>query len=468
MRNPSKSIAVVAVLLVGLLLGGPAAAHDSLRERIEAFVRAEQKRQGVPGLAVGVVSHGRVVLSKGYGFANLEHQVPVETDTLFQSGSVGKMFTAMAVMLQVEAGRVALSDSITKYFPDAPATWRPITVRHLLTHTSGVGDIYDVLDLRKDYTDADYLQIAYGRPLQFPAGLRWYYSNTGYVLLGILVNQVAGTSYVNVLGSQVFRPAHMTSARGISEEDVIPNRAAGYSVVNGVVKNQEWVSPSLNRNADGSLYFSLKDVLAWDAAVDQRAILGRGSWQQILTPVKLNSGASYPYGFGWMLQERAGQPLHQHTGGWQGFVCVYSRFLGDELSIVVLLNSNTANPTTFADGIAAIVNPALAVPPLAPVPDREPAMTARFTAMLEQLRNGTLDPTDFAYLPSWFFPEAVPYYQDLVQDLGPAGPLVLAKREVLGDDRVYTYLVKFGTATWRYKVSIIPDGRVTQFSLAEN
>nr|WP_249347659.1 serine hydrolase domain-containing protein [Corallococcus exiguus] len=111
--HASNPIAVVSALLVGLLLGAPAAAHDSLRERIEAFVRAEQRRQGVPGLAVGVVRHGRVVLSKGYGFANLEHQVPVETETLFQSGSVGKVFTAMTVMLQVEAGRVELSDSIT-------------------------------------------------------------------------------------------------------------------------------------------------------------------------------------------------------------------------------------------------------------------------------------------------------------------------------------------------------------------
>ncbi|WP_254330567.1 hypothetical protein [Corallococcus exiguus] len=213
---------------------------------------------------------------------------------------------------------------------------------------------------------------------------------------------------------------------------------------------------------------TMKDVLAWDAAVDQRAILGRGSWQQILTPVKLNSGASYPYGFGWVIKERAGKPLHQHAGSWQGFVSAYSRFLGDELSIVVLINSNTANPTTFVDGIAAIVNPALAVPPLAPVPDGEPAMTARFKGMLEQLRNGTLDPAGFAYVPSWFFPEAVPYYQDLLQDLGPAGPIVLAKREVLGDDRVYTYLVKFGAATWRYTVSIIPDGRVTSLSLAKN
>ncbi|WP_208721637.1 hypothetical protein [Corallococcus aberystwythensis] len=114
------------------------------------------------------------------------------------------------------------------------------------------------------------------------------------------------------------------------------------------------------------------------------------------------------------------------------------------------------------------MNPALAVPPLAPIPDGEPAMAARFKVMLEQLRNGALDPAGFACIPSWFFPEAVPYSQDLLQDLGPAGPLVLAKREVLGDDRVYTYLVKFGAATWRYTVSIIPDGRVTSLSLAGN
>jgi hypothetical protein len=282
------------------------------------------------------------------------------------------------------------------------------------------------------------------------------------------VNRVAGTSYVNVLGEQVFKPARMKTARGISEEDVIPNRAAGYRLVRGEVKNQRWVSPSLNTTGDGSLYFSLKDLLAWDAAVDARALLTRGSWREILTPVKLDSGAPHPYGFGWFLEERNGKPLHQHTGSWQGFKTAYFRFLGDSLSIIVLANLSQTDPEAFANGIAAVVDPALAVPPLAPIPDLEPEATARFTTLLEQAREGTLEPAGFAYVPWYFFDYLAPNYQRLLQSLGPAGPLVLAKREVVGDDRVYTYLVQFGPATYRYSVSLIPDGRVSAFILREN
>ncbi|NPC72592.1 beta-lactamase family protein [Corallococcus exiguus] len=468
MRHSLKPLTLAVVFLMGLLVARPAQARDSLRERIDAFVRAEQKRLGVPGLAVGVVSHGRVVLAKGYGFANLEHQVPVGTDTLFQSGSVGKMFTATALMLQVEAGRVSLSDSVTKYFPDAPATWKPITVRHLLTHTSGIKDLEGLLDERKDYTEQEFAEFIYKLPLEFPAGLRWNYSNSGYVLLGLLVNRVAGMTYQEVLGRQVFKPAGMKTARGISEADVIPNRAAGYELVGGVVKNQQWVSQSLNTTGDGALYFSLKDMLAWEEAVAKQALLTQDSWREVLSPVKLNSGASQPYGFGWEVLERNGQPLHRHTGSWQGFRTAYSRFLGDELSIVVLANLDKSNPALLVEGIAAIVNPALAVPPLKPIPDTEPEVTARLTELLEKTRQGAWEPSMFAYVPARYFEEAGPYFRSILQGLGAAGPLVLANRETRGDDRLYTYLVQFGAATWRYRVGLTPDNRVTLLTLQAN
>jgi CubicO group peptidase (beta-lactamase class C family) len=465
MQGSLKSFSLVLVFLMGLLAGRPSAAHESLRQRIDAYVRAEQKRLNVPGVAVAVVSHGRVVLAKGYGSANLEHQVPVTPDTLFQSASLGKQFTAMAVMLQVEAGRVSLSDSITRYFPDAPASWAPITVRHLLTHTSGIRDLERLLDRRKDYTDAQFAQFIYALPLDFPAGQRWSYSNSGYVLLGLLVKRVTGASYVDVLAEHVFKPTRMKTARGISEDDIIPNRSSGYRLVRGEVKHQQWVSPSLNTTGDGSLYVSLKDLLAWDAAVDRNAVLTRGSWRDILSPVKLNSGASYGYGFGWFLEERNGQPVQQHTGSWQGFKTAYFRFLGEELSIIVLANLSQVDPEAFANGIAAVVNPALAVPPLAPIPDEEPEATARFTTLLEQVREGTLNPAEFAYVPHDFFSGYLPYYQRLLQSLGPAEPLVLVKRTMAGDDRVSTYLVRFGAATYRYTVALLPDGRVSNLEL---
>ncbi|RKH58449.1 serine hydrolase domain-containing protein [Corallococcus llansteffanensis] len=465
MRLPSQSLAWVVVLLWGLFAALPAAAQAPLRGRLDAFVRAELARQKVPGVAVGVVSHGKVVLAKGYGFANLEHQVPVTPDTLFQSGSVGKQFTTMAVMLQVEAGKLSLADKVTKFFPDAPAAWSDITVRHLLTHTSGIADLEGLFDYRKDYTDAELARFAYTFPLDFPVGTRWSYSNTGYVLLGIIVNRVTGTFYGDVLAERVFKPAGMKTARGISEADVIPHRAAGYRQVDGVVKNQEWVSPSLNTTADGSLYFSLKDLLAWDAAVQRRALLTPESWQEILTPGKLQSGASVPYGFGWQIDERGGKPLHHHGGQWQGFTTNFSRYVGDSLSIIVLANADFAQPGRFADGLAALVNPALAEPPLAPIEDREPQVTARLKALLEQARSGTLSPADFAYFKPSSFPERAKRYQQTLASLGPAGPLVLAQRRTVGDDRVYTYLVAFGPRTARFTVALAPDDRVTMLGL---
>lgn len=465
MYGRSSSFLRSVVLWMVLLAAGAASAKDTLVARIEAFIRAEQQRQGVVGLAVGVVHKGKVVLAKGYGSANLEHGVPVTADTIFQSGSLGKQFTAMAVMAQVEAGRLSLSDSITKFFPGAPAGWAPITVRHLLTHTSGIQDLEGEIDERKDYTDEDFVRYIAALPLEFAPGERWSYSNSGYVLLGILVNRVAGKFYGEVLAEQVFRPAGMKTARGISEDDIVPHRSSGYRREGDAVKHQTWVSPSLNATADGSLYFSVKDLVAWDAAVERRALLREESWREILSPVKLNSGSLQPYGFGWEVLTRAGQPLHRHTGAWQGFRTGYFRFLGERLSIIVLANTAQASTSRFAEGIAALVNPALAVPPLAPIPDTEPEVTAQAAKLMEQVRDGTVDPTRFAYVPKKQMSERLSRYQELLRKLGAPGPLVLVKREARGDDRIYQYQVRVGEGTYVLSMALIPDGRVSLFDV---
>jgi CubicO group peptidase (beta-lactamase class C family) len=464
-RSLVRRLVTVAVLLLSLAAVRPAAAQGALRERLDSFVRAEMARQKVPGVAIGIVKNGKVVLAKGYGFANLEHQVPVRPETLFQSGSLGKQFTAMAVMLQVEAGKLTLEDPLTKFFPEAPASWSTLTVRHLLNHTSGLPDLEGKLDYRKDYSDEDLARYAYALPLEFTPGSRWSYSNTGYVLLGIIVNRVAGTFYGDILRERVFKPAGMTTARIINEADIIPHRAAGYRLVQGELKNQEWVAPSLNTTGDGSLYVSVRDMLAWDAAVQARALLTPESWKEILSPARLNSGATFPYGFGWQIEERGGKPLHQHGGWWQGFTTLFSRFVGDSLSIIVLTNSGTANPAAFADGLAPLMNPALAPRAPTPIEDREPQVTARLAALLEKAREGTLAPADFAYARAGFFPDRVKAYQERLRALGPAGPLVLVERVTRGDDRVYSYDVPFGTQTWRFTVALAPDDRLSFFGL---
>jgi CubicO group peptidase (beta-lactamase class C family) len=376
------------------------------------------------------------------------------------------MFTATAVMLQVEDGKLALSDPLTKFFPDAPATWRDITVRHLLNHTSGIPDYtISTFDYRKDYTEDQLARLAYEQKLEFPAGSRWNYSNTGYALLGFIVHKVSGRFYGDVLADRVFKPLGMRTARVIDEADVIPNRAAGYQLVNGQIKNQDWVAPQLNTTADGSLYWSVRDLIAWDAAVKRRALLKPESWEQILTPVRLTSGRSYPYGMGWFIEERGGKPLQQHSGSWQGFKTQLSRFLGDDLDIIVLANLSQADPGRIADGIAAIINPTLAVKAPAPITDREPQVAARVGRLLDTIRDGKLTPAEFAYVRAGFFPDAAKFYEDQLKKLGPQQRLVLLDRREIGDDRVYIYEVVFPSGSRYVRVGLAPDDRVSTFSL---
>lgn len=370
--------APLMMLPVLLVLGlSPAArAADFPGQAIDEFVQSEMQAQSVPGVAVGIVSHGEVLKAQGYGYANLELMVPVSPVSIFQSGSIGKMFTATAIMLQVEDGKLALSDPLTRFFPDAPASWADITVYQLLTHTSGIPDYAEGLpDYRRDYTEQELAAIAFPRPLDFPPGTRWSYSNTAYDLLGIIVNRVSGSFYGDVLAERVFRPLGMKTARIISEADIVPNRTDGYRLADGVVKNQEWVSPSLNTVASGALYFSVEDMIAWDAGVRRRAILTPESWDIVLQPVRLKSGKTWPYGFGWFLGERAGQPVHRHSGSWQGFKTSYARFIGDDLSIIVLANLDQADPGRILEGIAALIDPALAEPESESIEDAEPQVT---------------------------------------------------------------------------------------------
>lgn len=443
-------------------------AQGSLSERIDEFVRAEIQRQHVPGVAIGIIRNGEVVKAQGYGFANLEHQVPVGPATIFQSGSLGKQFTAAAVMLQIEDGKLSLSDPLTKFFPDAPTTWRSITVYHLLTHTSGIPDYEDgKLDYRKDHTEEDLARFAIALPLEFPAGTRWNYSNTGYVLLGIIVHNVSGSFYGDVLAARVFEPLGMKTARVISEADIVQNRAAGYRIENGAMKNQEWVSPVLNTSADGSLYFSVRDVMEWDAGIRARAVLKPESWNRMLQPVVLKSGKTYPYGFGWFLDERGGQPLQQHGGSWQGFKTQFSRFIGEDISIVVLANLAQADPARFADGIAEIMSPKLAVPVFKPIDDREPQVTARLSRLLDDARTGKLVPSEFAYVRAGFFPDGAKSIQEQLRTLGPAQRMVLVHRTEKGDDRIFMYEVAFRGRTMYYTLALAPDDRVSLFQLQE-
>lgn len=343
--------------LLFLILSFPALwAQSSPDAAVDRYIQSEMQKRHIPGLALLVARNGQIVRAQGYGFSNLELQVPVKPETIFQSGSMGKQFTATAVMMLVEQGKVALDDPLTKYFPEAPAAWWQVTVRNLLSHTAGFTDYPDDFDFRRDYSENELLKIVEAIPLAYPPGTKYAYSNLGFLTLGILIHRVSGQFYGDFLHDRVFAPLGMSTTRIISEADIIPNRAAGYRLVKGEWKNQEWVSPALNTTADGALYFSILDLAKWDAALYTEKLLKRSSLDQMWMVAKYKNGGpnSGDYGFGWFIHRVNGHRVIEHEGQWQGFNTNISRYVDDKLTVVVLTNLDHDEPDEITHGVAGL------------------------------------------------------------------------------------------------------------------
>ena len=350
--NLRALVSSAACMLV--LFAAAQAQSPATTAAVTEYVKTEMQRQHIPGLSLLVIKDGKIVRAEGFGLANVELQVPVKPETVFQSGSVGKQFTATAVMMLVEEGKIGLDDPLTKYFTDAPAAWKEVTIRELLSHTAGFGDYPKDFDMRKDWTEEEELKLVESIPLAYPPGTSWAYSNFGYMTLGILIHRVTGEFYGDFLQQRIFQPLGMHSTRIISEADIVPNRSAGYRLVKGELKNQEWVAPMVNTTADGSLYFTILDLAKWDAALYTEKLLKRSSLDLMWTVVKLKNGQPNKgdYGFGWFIEQRHGHRCIQHDGSWQGFETAIDRYVDDQLTVVALSNLESAQPGKITQHVA--------------------------------------------------------------------------------------------------------------------
>ncbi|HEV2341833.1 MAG TPA: serine hydrolase domain-containing protein [Candidatus Acidoferrales bacterium] len=452
-------------------------ASAAIDKRVDAFVMSELHRQKIPGLSIGVYRDGDIVKAKGYGLENVELNVPASAKTIYESGSMGKQFTATAVMMLVEEGKLSLDDKIKKYFTDAPASWDAITVRNLLSHTSGIKNYTTkAMDYRKDYSEDELVKMAESAPLDFAPGTDWSYSNTGFVLLGILIHKVSGEFYGDFLQEHIFKPLGMRTTRIISESDIIPNRAAGYDLVKGEWKNQDWVSPSLNTTADGSLYFTVLDLAKWDAALYTEKLLKRADLEQMWTIAKLNDGKPNKgnYGFGWFINKMNGHTLVEHGGAWQGFTTTICRYVDDKLTVVVLTNLDSAHsdPDRIAHGVAGIYVPALAPPPPAkPIPDTEPQVTALLRKVVEQMAAGKLDLSEFtAEQQKKWPPEAQKGAQDFFADEGPLEKLELLSRKEEKGEREYRYRAHFAYSPNAITLTLrlAADGKISRLGIGQD
>lgn len=452
-------IARTLLLVLAFALSATVASFgQDVTTRADALIKAEMEMQKIPGVSLAVVKDGKPLIVKGYGLANLEHNVPVKPETIFQSGSVGKQFTAMAVMILVDEGKIDLDEKIGKYLGTVPDSWKNITVRHLLTHTGGMTDYTQDFNLWQDYTEEELVKKAQAVPTAFAPGERWQYSNLGYLTLGALIRKVSGKFYGDYLQERVFKPLGMTTARVISEADIVPNRAMGYRLEKDELKHQHWVAPQFNTTADGALYLTVLDMIKWDEALSQGKLIKKASYDEMWTPVRLNNGRRANYGFGWMLDENAnGHKVIEHGGAWQGFKAHIARYPDDKLTVIAFANLAQADPGRLARGIAEIYEPGLTP---RPIEDAEPQATALFRDQLMKMSTGKPDLALFTPEMQKLVSGPQDRFTAFIRSLGQIKKFELMARKVTADDISYRYRIEFATETAYMNVVKGKDGKI--------
>jgi D-alanyl-D-alanine carboxypeptidase len=338
-----------ACLVVALLLATPLGA---LCDPADDFLRAEMQRQRIPGLSLVVLKNGEVIKLAGYGLANRKQDVAATPDTVYKIASGSKQFIAAGIMLLVQDGRIGLDDSLNKFLDDAPAAWNAITIRHLLTHTGGLIREAPAFDPMKVQSDADILRSAYPVPVRFAPGEKWEYSNTGYFALAEIIRKVSGRAWGDYLADRIFKPLGMQSTRTTptSATEKIERYAQGYVDNDALRDAPQWLA----LRPSGAFLSTVRDLAKWDAALRTESILTESTRRQMWTPVTLNGGATYPYGFGWMMATVRGHRLIHHPGGMPGFRSNIARFVDAGLTIVVLMNLDDVNIDAIVGGLAAV------------------------------------------------------------------------------------------------------------------
>jgi D-alanyl-D-alanine carboxypeptidase len=319
----------------------PRADDEAWSKRIDA-VMSEVYKPGEPGAAIIVRKDGRTIFRKGYGMADLELGVPVEPDMVFRLGSITKQFTAVSVLMLAAQGKLSLGDEITKYLPDVPTGGKAITIEHLLTHTSGIKSYTNMEEWlpmwRKDMTPGEIIALSKGKPLEFDPGTRWNYNNTGYVILGALIEKISGETYEGFVNAHIFAPLGMKHSHYGNVEPVIPRRVPGYQKGKDGFVNAPYLSMT-QPYAAGSLISSVDDMAVWNEAVFSGRLVGKEWLDKAFTPFRLANGESTGYGYGWFVAKDRGHLSIEHGGGIPGFTSYEMAFPADGLFICILTNA---------------------------------------------------------------------------------------------------------------------------------
>jgi D-alanyl-D-alanine carboxypeptidase len=361
-------------LILTLMISVPAAARA---DKVDDYIQAEMQKRHIPGLALAVTQNGKVVKQKAYGLANVELNVPATPETVYQIASTTKTFTAAAILKLVEDGKLSLDDSVTKWLPEVPAAWNGVTVRHCLTHTSGLPDIVIdpcTLALVADTREEAIKKLA-GMPVPNKPGETWSYNQTGYVLLGMILEKVSGLKFEEFLEQRFFRPLGMTSTRFADYKEIVPKRASLYTRIESCGPEGPKLFRDKIQSAQPAYVYhpymhmgagintTAGDLVKWNLALDEEKVLKRATLDQMWSAAKLADGKDFRFGgtsgyaHGWVVDDRPGHKSVGHSGGGS---TAYWRFLDDKLTVIVLTNLQGSDPDSLAQGVAALYVPELA------------------------------------------------------------------------------------------------------------
>jgi len=333
--------------------------RSAFADQVDDYLKTAMARQHIAGLSLAVIQHGKIVKCRGYGMASLELRVPASPETVYELASLTKSFVSNVVFLLKQDNKLSLEDKLGSYIDDVPERWKAITIRQLLSHTSGIPDYLNVDDVRHEFnhdaTPEDIINVVKAVPLKIVPGAKWTYSNTDYVLLGMIIKKVSGETYDEFLAHRVFSPLHMTATRRDTPDDVVPNRASGYLWYGfGGLHNADFL-----RYRDGGILSTVKDLAKWDAALSTDTLLTASTKREMWSPITLNDGSSYSHGLGWFIDRVNGHLHISHAGGDPESATMLARYPDDGLTVIVLANGGAANVFALDNGVAQCYVPSL-------------------------------------------------------------------------------------------------------------
>ncbi len=321
-------------------------------DKVDEFIKAEMDKRQIPGVALTIVRAGHEARTATYGLANLELKSPVRPETVFEIGSLTKQFTAACILLLAQEGKPSVDDKIGKHLADIPSGWSNITIRHLLTHTSGLRNYtgHEGFELSKQLTQVQFIKTLGALSPDFAPGEQAKYCNSGYNLLGFIIENISGKNYWAFLAERIWGPLGMSSATNRDPALIVPHRADGYIRKNGALRNRD--GDLTDVFSAGAIVSTIGDLAKWNAALEIDKLLNASSRAQWWTPARLNDGKATPYGFGWRIAEFQGHKNLGHSGSTSGFSASLQRFPDDKLTVIVLCNSDEPN---FATALARTI-----------------------------------------------------------------------------------------------------------------